>query len=112
MIPLLLVPQVIFSGIIFSLNTPIMQFLGSFWAARWAMAAMGSSIGLHSQFYIPGKPPTTIGEDFSYQGTLFSTFNTGTATAHLLLCWGALAVMSLLLGLLTAYFLKRKDVRR
>jgi ABC transport system ATP-binding/permease protein len=114
MIPIILIPQVIFSGIIFSLNTPVMQFLGSFWAARWAMAAMGSSVGLHSQFTIPDGTPngTTTGENFSYQGRLFSTFTQSQATAHLLLCWGALAVMSLILGLGTAYFLKRKDVRK
>ncbi|HEX7737429.1 MAG TPA: FHA domain-containing protein [Ktedonobacteraceae bacterium] len=117
MIPIILIPQVIFSGIIFALDTPVMQFLGSFWAARWAMAAMGSSIGLHSQFTIPnntpGGPPTiTTGENFSYQGTHFSTFTKGEATFHLLLCWGALVAMSVILILLTAYFLKRKDVRR
>jgi Mg2+ and Co2+ transporter CorA len=33
------------------------------------------------------------------------------ATLHLLLCWFFLAAMILVLGLLTAYFLKRKDVR-
>jgi ABC-type multidrug transport system ATPase subunit len=110
MIPIILIPQVIFSGIIFSLNTPVMQFLGAFWAARWSMAAMGSSIGLHSQFTLPDG--TTTGENFSYQGTHFSTFTQTQATAHLLLCWGALAVMSLILGLGTAYFLKRKDIRR
>jgi ABC-type multidrug transport system permease subunit len=74
------------------------------------MAAMGSSIGLHSQFVVAnGK---TTGEDFSYQGTLFSTHSQGAATAHLLLSWFMLAAMIVILGLATAYFLKRKDVRR
>lgn len=117
MIPIILVPQVIFSGIIFTLDNPLMQFLGSFFAARWAMAAMGSSIGLHSQFTLPNnansaQPTSLTGENFSYQGTLFSTFSKSAATLHLLLCWGALIVMSILLVLATSYFLKRKDVRR
>src|SRR6266516_2930785 len=46
-IPLILIPQVIFSGIIFSLDNIGLQFLGSFFPVRWAMAAMGSTVGLH-----------------------------------------------------------------
>ena len=109
-IPIILIPQVIFSGIIFSLDSPAMQFLGSFFAARWSMAAMGSTIGLHSQFFLPDGSKT--GESFSYQGTLFADYSQVTAVAHLLLCWGALVLMSVLLAFATAYFLKRKDVRR
>ncbi|MGH2481251.1 MAG: hypothetical protein ACRDHW_16475, partial [Ktedonobacteraceae bacterium] len=91
-------------------DSPTMQFLGSFFAARWAMAAMGSTVGLHSLFTLPGG--STTGESFSYQGTLFSTNSHGAASAHLLLCWCALILMSLLLSVATAYFLKRKDARK
>ncbi|HVB24353.1 MAG TPA: FHA domain-containing protein [Ktedonobacteraceae bacterium] len=106
-IPIILIPQVIFSGIIFALDNPGLQFLGSFFAARWSMAAMGSTIGLHGD-------KLGSGSDFAYRGTLFTTVNgstQGTAIAHLLLMWFALALMIVLLGLATAYFLKRKDVR-
>ncbi|MFL5627132.1 MAG: ABC transporter permease, partial [Ktedonobacteraceae bacterium] len=104
-IPIILIPQVIFSGIIFALNNPFLQIIGSFFAARWAMAALGSSIGLH------GDKLGSEG-DFAYEGTLFSTFSKQQATLHLLLMWLALVVMIVVLGLLTAYFLKRKDIRR
>ena len=104
-IPIILIPQVIFSGIIFALNNPFLQTIGSFFAARWAMAALGSTIGLH------GDKLGSEG-DFAFQGTLFSTFSKGQATVHLLLMWLALAVMIIVLALLTAYFLKRKDIRR
>jgi hypothetical protein len=103
-IPIILIPQVIFSGIIFALDNPGLQFFGSFFAARWAMAAMGSTIGLHGD-------KLGSANDFAYQGTLFSTFTKGQATVHLFLMWFALVVMIVALGLLTAYFLKRKDVR-
>ncbi|GAC1347658.1 MAG: FHA domain-containing protein [Ktedonobacteraceae bacterium] len=103
-IPIILIPQVIFSGIIFPLDNPFLQFLGSFFAARWSMAAMGSSVGLHGDKLGSGK-------DFAYQGTLYSTYSQGYATLHLLLMWFALMVMIVLLGVATAYFLKRKDVR-
>ncbi|WP_052891174.1 FHA domain-containing protein [Thermogemmatispora carboxidivorans] len=106
-VPIVLIPQVIFSGIIFALNGPLMQFLGSFFAARWAMAALGSSIGLHGD---------KLGaDDFSFHGTLFPTYSghsQAEAVFHLLLTWFALALMSVILALLIAYFLKRKDVRR
>jgi hypothetical protein len=106
-LPLLLIPQVIFSGAIFSLNLPVMQFFGAFFPARWAMAGLGSSVGLHGD---------KLGTDsFSYQGTLFVSVDPtkaqGPALAHLLLIWGVLTIMIVLFGLLTGYFLKRKEVR-
>jgi hypothetical protein len=82
-IPIILIPQVIF----------------------WAMAALGSTIGLH------GDKLGSEG-DFAYEGTLFSTFSKGQASVHLLLMWLALVIMIIVLALLTAYFLKRKDIRR
>jgi ABC-type multidrug transport system ATPase subunit len=103
-IPIILVPQVIFSGIIFPLDNPGLQILGAFFPSRWAMAALGSSVGLHGD-------KLGSGGDFAYQGTLFSSYSQGYATLHLLLMWFALAVMIVLLGATTAYFLKRKDVR-
>jgi ABC-type multidrug transport system ATPase subunit/pSer/pThr/pTyr-binding forkhead associated (FHA) protein len=102
-IPIILIPQVVFSGLVFKLDGPVFQFLGAFFADRWAMAAAGSSVGIHGD---------KLGaDDFSFQGTLFSTYSQTEATLHLLLCWGALLLMIVLLGLATAYFLKRKDVR-
>lgn len=103
-VPVILIPQIIFSGAIFALNNPLLQFLGWFFAAHWAMAGMGSTIGLHADKLVPG-------DDFIYQGTLFSGISQPQAIAHLLLVWIALAVMIVGLGFLTAYFLKRKDVR-
>jgi hypothetical protein len=67
------------------------------------MAASGSSVGLHGD-----KLGT---DDFSYKGTLFSTFSQTEAVIHLFICWFALVVMILLLIVAIAYFLKRKDVR-
>lgn len=106
-LPLLLIPQVIFSGTIFSLNPPAMQFLGAFFPVRWAMAGLGSSIGLHGD---------KLGTDsFSYQGTLFVSVDQakaqGPALVHLLLVWGVLTIMIVVFGLLTGYFLRRKEVR-
>jgi ABC-type multidrug transport system ATPase subunit len=116
-IPILLIPQVIFSGVIFTLASPIMQIVGGFFAERWAMAAMGSTIGLHSQFLLPKGVPglsdtDPSGESFSFQGALYSPIDKTHAIEHLLLCWSFLIVMSLALGVSTTYFLKRKDIRK
>jgi len=110
-IPILLIPQVIFGGVLFPLDSTFMQVLGSFFPVRWAMAAMGSSVGLRSKFVdFTGKALTN--DTFSYQGTFLSTTDQSHATLHLLVCWGALLAMILLLGAATAYFVKRKDVRK
>ena len=107
LVPLVLIPQVIFSGVIFELNTPILQALGALFAARWAMAGLGSSVGLHAD---------KLGVDsFSYQGTHFVTLNPAAAvpgaTMHLLVVWGALLAIILVEGLAIAYFLKRRDIK-
>ena len=102
-VPIILIPQVIFSGIIFPLTNPVLQLLGTLFAARWAMAGTGSTIGLHGD---------KLGaDDFSFQGTLFSGISQVQAVFHLFVIWFALIAMSVALGALTAYFIKRKDVR-
>jgi ABC transport system ATP-binding/permease protein len=105
LVPLILIPQVIFSGIIFPLSNPLMQFLGAFFTTRWAMAGMGTTVGLHGD--------KLGGDTFSFQGILFSavTPDRFTAGLHLLLIWFILIAMIIILGLLTAYYLKKKDVR-
>ncbi len=103
LIPIVLIPQVIFSGLLFNLDGPVLQAIGALFAVRWGMSASGSSVGLHGD---------KLGADgFSYKGTLFSTFSQTDAAIHLFICWFALIVMILVLGVAIAYFLKRKDVR-
>ena len=107
-VPLVLIPQVIFSGMLFNLNTPVLQVLGAIFPMRWAMAGMGSSVGLH---------PNKLGVDsFSYQGTLFTALNPSSAEpgaiAHLLLVWCILLVIIVLLFGLTIFFLRQKDIQR
>jgi ABC-type sulfate transport system permease component len=81
-----------------------MQVLGAFFPARWAMAAMGTSIGLHGD-----KLGT---DDFSNFGSLFSADHSpAAALTHLLLCWIVLALIIVIFGVAISWFLKRKDVR-
>ena len=109
LIPLPLLPQVIFAGVIFSLDKPpFLQVLGAFFAARWSMAAMGSTVGLHGD--------KLAADSFSYLGILFTHIdpNQGhpAAAFHLILCWIVLTVMIVVQGFVITWLLKRKDIRR
>src|SRR6266566_4441391 len=107
-VPLLLIPQIIFSGIIFPLNSWPLQLISALFPIRWAMAALGSSIGLHSDKL---NGDTLFGNSPTFHGTLFSTYSQVDAIQYLLLMWLALSIMIIVFGVATAYFLKRKDVR-
>jgi ABC-type multidrug transport system ATPase subunit/pSer/pThr/pTyr-binding forkhead associated (FHA) protein len=103
-VPIVLIPQVIFSGIIFTLNGTAAQVFGGIFAARWAIAGLGSSIGLHAD---------KLGvDDFAYCGTLFSTCSKAQAINHLLIVWSALLAMIIVFGLVVGYFMKLKDRRK
>jgi len=109
LMPLPLIPQVIFAGVLFSLdNPPFLQGVGAIFTTRWSMAAMGSTVGLHGD--------ALDADGFSFVGMLFTHIdpNAGhkAASDHLLLCWAVLGFMILAQGILIAWFLKRKDVRR
>jgi ABC-type multidrug transport system ATPase subunit len=98
LIPIILIPQVIFSGTIFPLTGGIMQFLGLFFAVRWAMAASGSTVGLDN--YLP-TGDKLLGNNNVYQNS----------SGYLFLVWFALIAMIVLLGFAIAYFLRKKDIR-
>jgi ABC-type multidrug transport system ATPase subunit/pSer/pThr/pTyr-binding forkhead associated (FHA) protein len=103
-VPIVLVPQIIFSNVLFSLDKPpILQFLGGIFPARWAMAATGSTVGLH------GDKLRTDG--FSYRGTLLSLYSQSEAVFHLLLCWALLVLIIVVLGVTIGVLLKKKDIR-
>jgi ABC-type multidrug transport system ATPase subunit/pSer/pThr/pTyr-binding forkhead associated (FHA) protein len=103
MIPLILIPQVIFAGTIFPLKSGLLQPVGLLFAVRWAMAALGTTIGLNGN-YLGGDQ--ILGSVSSYQ------YGHGANSTHyLLLLWLGLVIMIVLLTCATGYFLKRKDVK-
>lgn len=107
-VPLLLIPQVIFSGTIFPLKDWFTQIIAATCVARWAMIALGSSVGLHSDKLGGDK---AFGNDYTYHGLLYSTYSRANAETHLLLLWFALVLFFVLLCCITGFFLKRKDAR-
>ena len=107
-VPIILLPQVIFSGAIIPLKDWLTQVLATAFPTRWAMAALGSSIGLHAD-KVGGD--RLFGDDYTYHSTLYSIYNHADAVQRLLLCWLALLAIIFVLMILVGIFLKRKDVR-
>ena len=107
-IPIILIPQVIFSGTVFAFKDWFTQILSTLFVARWSIAALGSSLGLHSDKISGDK---LLGDTYTYHGTLFSVYTQTDATRYLLTMWIVLGVMIVLFAFATWVFLKRKDVR-
>ncbi|HEV7235194.1 MAG TPA: ABC transporter permease, partial [Ktedonobacteraceae bacterium] len=107
-VPIILLPQVIFSGAIIALKDWVTQILAAVFPSRWAMAALGSSVGLHAETIGGDK---LFGNDYTYHGTLFSIYSQTDALHRLLLSWAALAAINIALAIVIGLFLKRKDVR-
>ncbi|HEY6284023.1 MAG TPA: ABC transporter permease, partial [Ktedonobacteraceae bacterium] len=107
-VPIILLPQVIFSGAIIPLKDWFTQIMASIFPTRWSMAALGSSIGLHADKIGGDK---LFGDDFTYHSTLFSIYSQTDALHRLLISWAALVVIIIALMIVIGIFLKRKDVR-
>ncbi|HEV2237213.1 MAG TPA: FHA domain-containing protein [Ktedonobacterales bacterium] len=105
-VPLVLLPQVLFSGAIIALKDWPSQLLAALFPSRWAMAALGSSVGLHADSVGGDR---LFGSDDTYHGTLFSLYTRTDAVHRLLLGWGALAAITVILVVVIGVCLKRKD---
>lgn len=108
-LPLILLPQVIFAGSIFPLTSWFLQYPAMLFPIRWSMAALGSTVGMHSDKINGDK---LLGDTYSYHSTLYSIYSQADAQRYLLLTWLALVIMIILLGGIIAYCLKRKDARK
>jgi ABC-type multidrug transport system ATPase subunit/pSer/pThr/pTyr-binding forkhead associated (FHA) protein len=106
-VPIILVPQLIYSGSIVPIKDWFTQIMAILFPTRWAMAALGSSIGLHSDKIEGDK---LIGNDTTFHGTLFSVFSKTDALHRLILSWISLGVIILVLMIVIVVFLKLKDI--
>ncbi len=105
-IPIILLPQVVFAGTLFPLTNSVMQTVGFFFPMRWAMLALGSTVGLHSD-KINGDE--IYGSEPTFHSTLFSTYSHTQAVHYLLLSWAVLGGFIVVLTLVLSWNLKRKD---
>ena len=109
LLAVVIVPQVIFSGVVVPLKDVVTQSVAMIFPLRWAMSGLGSSLGLHSDL-IGGD--RLFGDSYLYHSTLYSVYTTAAATQRLVLCWVAMGVICLALLLLTGLALRQKDARR
>ncbi|HEY4388421.1 MAG TPA: ATP-binding cassette domain-containing protein, partial [Ktedonobacteraceae bacterium] len=107
-IPIILIPQVIFAGAIIPFKDWLTQILAVGFPTRWALAALCSSIGVHADKI--GKD-RLFGNDYTYHGTLFSTYTHQEAVTRIVTSWGALAAIIIVLMVIIGLALKAKDVR-
>jgi ABC-type multidrug transport system ATPase subunit len=105
-LPIVLIPQVIFSGTIFPFKSWSTQILALLFTCRWSMGALGTTISLHSDKLGGDK---LLGQLDIYNGTLFSIYTHADAVQHLLLMWKALGVIIILLICAVGTILKLKD---
>src|SRR6202043_946547 len=89
-VPIILIPQVIFSGAIIPLKDWLTQILAAVFPTRWAMAALGSTIGLHADTVGGDR---LFGNDYTYHSTLFSIYSQDDAMHRLLISWLALGII-------------------
>ncbi|HZU70460.1 MAG TPA: FHA domain-containing protein [Ktedonobacteraceae bacterium] len=108
LLPIVIIPQVIFAGSIIPLKDWFTQGMAALFPSRWALTALGTSFGLHSDKIDGGK---LFGNDPTYHGTLYSIYTQADGIQRIALAWIALAATILVLTALTGIFLKRKDVR-
>ncbi len=95
-VPLVLIPEIVFSGGTFPLKNIPLQVVGWFFSMRWGMAAMGSTLNM-----------ANVGDNLL--GTCASCGINHHDLNYLLLTWLALVGTIVALAALTAYVIRRKD---
>jgi ABC transport system ATP-binding/permease protein len=93
LVPLVLIPQIIFANVVFVLKGFGGALLSYFMPARWGMQAMGSIARLHDRFTDHGDSPFYAANQL-----------------HLLGFWAALVALSILYFTLTLWLQRRKDI--
>ncbi|HEU5198827.1 MAG TPA: FHA domain-containing protein [Ktedonobacterales bacterium] len=107
-LPFILIPQIIFAGVEIPLRDGITTTLALFFPTRWTMAGLGTSLGLHGDKLGGDR---LLGTDYTYHGTLFSTYSHDDAMNRILLAWVALALIILACSIGVGLVLKWKDTR-
>jgi hypothetical protein len=109
LLPVILIPQLIFAGVEIPLTDKFITTVGLLFPSHWLMAALGTSLGIHGDKLGGDK---LFGDDYTYHGTLFSTYSQTDAMHRLLLAWAAVGAIIIILAFVTGIALKRKDVRK
>ena len=104
-LPLLLIPQIIFSGVLFK-SEGVSQIIAWFMLSRWSMGAYGALVNINAmipeQTKLPDGSlmPRAMDPSYVYDATW----------SNLLLNWGMLLIHVMVCLLLSGLFQKRKDI--
>jgi ABC-type multidrug transport system ATPase subunit len=109
LIAVVIMPQVIFSGIVLPLKDDVTRVVAMTFPIRWGMIGLGSSLGLHSD-KVGGD--TLWNGDPVYHGTLYSIYSQADATQRIVLAWLALGAIIVVLTCIVGVVMKRKDARK
>jgi ABC transport system ATP-binding/permease protein len=104
-LPLILIPQIVFSGVLFDLDG-VARFISWSMISRWSIGAYGSLVDVNSMVpEPPAAPPgmTPIQQPFEAVSTYDATWN------NLSLNWEMLCLLSLIYLGITLWQQKRKD---
>ncbi len=107
-VPIVLIPLVLFAGALVPLKDWWTQIIAVVIPTRWALVALSTSLGLHDD-KIAGNQ--LFGSDYASHGLLYSIYTKSEAMQRLLLSWGMLVLLIVVFLCVTAFFLKRKDIR-
>jgi ABC-type multidrug transport system ATPase subunit/pSer/pThr/pTyr-binding forkhead associated (FHA) protein len=117
-VPLILIPQIIFAGNTFKL-TSATEWISYIIVTRWGLVALGSTVHLHSNVCQAPDFPDPPCPTNPVTGKVAATINPtqtpdgfyGHDVGHLLGAWVALLILTAVFLAITLYFQKRKDVR-
>lgn len=120
-VPLLLIPQIIFAGSTFKLDG-VTNIISYFIVTRWGLEALGDTVHLHSTSCfnpVTHQLQDVLSDGSCPAGTVSQNPTVTTPTGfyghdfgHLLAAWIVLVILIVAFLGLTLYFQKRKDVRR
>ncbi len=109
--PVFLILQVVFSGVLFSMNT-FLEIISCFMVARWAMQAFGASSDIAKELREARDAAFAAGQKFGKHELDFIDMYEP-HTASVLLSWGMLLFFVIIFSALAALMLRRvsKDTR-
>ncbi|BAZ01384.1 FHA domain-containing protein [Tolypothrix tenuis PCC 7101] len=105
-LPLLLLPQIIFSGVLFKTEGAINKLLSWLMVSRWSVGAYGTLVNVNSLVPLPTQLPdgSTIPQPFKPSAVYNATWENLTEN------WGLLLLHTSVYLLLTLLLQKRKDI--
>ncbi|WP_341524969.1 ATP-binding cassette domain-containing protein [Nostoc sp. UHCC 0302] len=105
-LPLLLLPQIIFSGVLFKTEGVINKFLSWLMLSRWSVGAYGTLVNVNGLVPAPTKLPdgSIVPQPFEITSVYDPTWE------NLILNWGILLVHAVVYLIATFFLQKRKDI--